>query len=102
MPQFVRLAVKGEMPAPGEVKEFGCGEKVLCITNVEGTLTALDGVCLHRGGPLGQGLIEEGKLVCPWHGWQYDPRTGEVAHSPGVKVASYPLKIEGEDVLVEL
>jgi nitrite reductase (NADH) small subunit len=39
-------------------------------------------------------MIENGKVVCPWHGWQWDPKTGEAAHSANAKVAVYPLKIE--------
>src|SRR5229473_1510068 len=49
-----------------------------------------------------QGMIEGSKLVCPWHGWQWDPKTGEAAHNPSAKVAVYPLKIESGDVLVEI
>jgi nitrite reductase (NADH) small subunit len=46
--------------------------------------------------------VEEGKVVCPWHGWQYDPKTGELGHNSSVRIPIYPLKIEGDDVLVDL
>jgi nitrite reductase (NADH) small subunit len=59
-------------------------------------------VCLHRGGPLGQGVIEGNKLVCPWQGWQWDLQTGEAAHSPSLKLQVYPLKMENGEVLIEL
>jgi nitrite reductase (NADH) small subunit len=62
----------------------------------------MDNICLHRGGPLGQGTIENGKIVCPWHAWAWDPRTGEAAHSTGAKIAVYSLKIENGDVLIEI
>ena len=48
----------------------------------------MENVCLHRGRPLGQGTIEGGKVVCPWHGWQWNPHTGEAAHNPNAKVAA--------------
>src|SRR5579872_2297862 len=112
MPHFVRLAAASELPAEGEAKEFSCriidsdgnehGDQVICVANVNGIISAMDNVCLHRGGPLGQGVIEGNKLVCPWHGWQWDPKTGEAAHNPGARVAVYPIKIEGADVIVEL
>ena len=102
MPEFVKLATQSELPAEGEVKEFPCGDKVICVANVNGSITAMDNVCLHRGGPLGQGVIEGNKVVCPWHGWQWDPKTGEAAHNPNAKIAVYPVKIEGGDVLVEI
>ncbi|HSA92645.1 MAG TPA: Rieske (2Fe-2S) protein [Terriglobales bacterium] len=102
MAEFVKIAAKADLPAADEAREFPCGERTICVANVAGNLTALDNVCLHRGGPLGQGIIVEGKIVCPWHGWMYDPKTGEATHNPAAKVAVYPLKVEGEDVFVEV
>lgn len=104
MSEFVRLAPISEMPAPGEAKEFTCPNdaKVLCVANVNGTLSALDNVCLHRGGPLAQGFLEGDKIVCPWHGWQFDVKTGQVGHNPEAKTKVHPLKVEGGDVWVEL
>ena len=104
MPNFAKLTTESELPPVNAAKEFTCGDKVICIANVNGTITAMDNVCLHRGGPLGEGTgtIEGGKLVCPWHGWAYDPKTGQATHNPNAKVAVYPIKIENGDVLVEL
>jgi nitrite reductase (NADH) small subunit len=99
---FIKLAAQSDLPPEGEAKEFTVGERVICIANVNGTISAMDNVCLHRGGPLGQGVIEGDKLVCPWHGWQYDPKTGEAVHNPNARVAVYPIKIESGDVMVEL
>jgi nitrite reductase (NADH) small subunit len=99
---FVRIASESELPLNNEAKEFPCGEKTICVANVNGTITAMDNVCLHRGGPLGQGTIEKGKVVCPWHGWAWDPSSGQAAHNPNAKVAVYPLKIENGEVLIEL
>jgi len=99
---LIKLIAQSELPREGEAREFPCGDKVICVANVKGTISAMDNVCLHRGGPLGQGTIEGDKLVCPWHGWQWDPKRGEVAHNPSAKVAVYPLKIEGGDVMIEI
>jgi nitrite reductase (NADH) small subunit len=102
MPSFVKVATQSDLPAEGEAKEFTLGDKVICVANVNGVISAMDNVCLHRGGPLGQGTIEGDKLVCPWHGWQYDPKTGAAAHNPAAKVAVYPIKMENGDVMVEV
>ena len=99
---LTKIASQSALPPVNAVKEFPCGEKTLCIANVNGVYSALDNVCLHQGGPLGEGTIENGKVVCPWHGWQYDPQTGAVVHEPKLKVAVYPLKIENGDVMVEV
>jgi nitrite reductase (NADH) small subunit len=99
---LTKLTTQSELPPEGAVKEFPCGEKVICVANVNGIISAMDNVCLHRGGPLGQGSIEGGKVVCPWHGWQWDPKTGEAAHNPNAKIAVYSIKIENGGVMVEV
>lgn len=98
----VRLCSRSELPAEGQAAEIVVGDRVICVANVDGDITAMDNVCLHRGGPLGQGLIEGNKIVCPWHGWTFDLRTGAAVHDRNARVPVYPLKIEGDDVLVDL
>lgn len=99
---FIKLTVQTDLPTGDTAKEFRCGDKEICIANVNGVYSAIDNVCPHQGGPLGEGTIENGKVVCPWHGWQYDPQTGQVVHNPSLKVAVYPLKIENGDVMVDV
>jgi nitrite reductase (NADH) small subunit len=101
MPHLVRIASALELPANNEVKEFECGERTVCVANVNGEIRAMDNECLHNGGPLGQGVIEGGKVICPWHGWAWDAKTG-AADVPGVKLAVYPVKVENGDVFVEV
>jgi nitrite reductase (NADH) small subunit len=102
MPNFIKLTTQSELPAADTANEFPCGDKTICVANVNGTYSAMDNVCLHQGGPLGEGTIENGKVVCPWHGWAYDPKSGEATHNAKAKVAVYPLKIENGDVLIEV
>ena len=102
MPDFVKLTTQSELPAVNQAKEFPCGDKMICVANVNGTITAMDNVCLHRGGPLGQGVIEKGKVVCPWHGWSWDPNTGQALQNPSAHLALYPLKIENGEVWVDV
>jgi nitrite reductase (NADH) small subunit len=98
---FIRVAAQSELPPVNQAKEFLCGDKTICIANVNGEFAAMDNVCLHLGGPLGEGVVEGGKVICPWHGWAYDPTTGE-ANRSGQKVAVYPVKVENGDVLIEI
>ena len=102
MANFIKIAAKTYLPRANEAKEFVCGGKEICVANVNGTYSAMDNICLHQGGPLGQGTIEKGKVVCPWHAWAYDPQTGAVGHNPNAKVAVYPLKVENGDVMVDI
>lgn len=91
-----------ELPPEGEAREVVCGERLLCIANSGGAISAMDNVCPHRGGPLGQGIVEDGKLICPWHAWAFDAKTGIAVHNADAKVDVYEIKVEGEDVLVRL
>jgi nitrite reductase (NADH) small subunit len=102
MGEFVRICAKSELPAESQAAEITVGNRVICVANVNGAISAIDNVCVHHGGPLAQGMVDGDKIVCPWHGWQYSLKTGEVTHNPAAKVAVYRLKIEGEDVFVEL
>jgi nitrite reductase (NADH) small subunit len=102
MSDFVKLTTNSQLPRNNEAKEFTVGDKVICVANVNGAITAIDNVCLHRGGPLGQGMIHEGKVVCPWHGWQWDPQTGEAVHNPTAKLTVYPLKMENGEVMIKV
>ena len=99
---FIKLAAQSDLPAPDSAKEFVCQSKEICVANINGSFSAMENVCLHQGGPLGQGIIEKGKVICPWHGWAWDPQTGAASHNPNAKLAVYPLKIENGDVLIEL
>ncbi len=98
---FTKIGTQSDLPALNEAKEFSCGDKTICVANVNGEICAMDNVCLHMGGPLGEGVVEGGKVICPWHGWAYDPKTGQ-AGPPGAKVAVYSVKIENGDVLIEV
>ena len=99
---FTKLARESELPAPNEAREFVCGGKEICVANVHGTYSAMDNICLHQGGPLGQGTVEGGKVVCPWHGWAWDPQTGTADRNANAKVAIYPVKIENGNVMVDV
>lgn len=98
---FTKVATLSALP-PGTVMEITAGGKEYALCNVAGELHALEGKCPHRGGPLGQGRLQDGVLVCPWHGWEYDCRTGENTWDAAVKLAKFAVKVERDDVLIDL
>ncbi|MGA2389548.1 MAG: Rieske (2Fe-2S) protein [Candidatus Sulfotelmatobacter sp.] len=102
MSQFITLTTQSELPAIDEAKEFPCDGKTICLANANGSYSAMENVCPHRGGPLGQGMVEGSKIVCPWHGWAWDTQTGAAVQNSQMKVSVYPLKIENGNVLVEI
>jgi nitrite reductase (NADH) small subunit len=85
MAEYVRVCAQSELPQPGHLLEYTAGGRVLCVANVEGAICVLDGICPHEGGPLGEGTIEDGRVVCPWHAYAFDVHTGEAKDDPEVK-----------------
>ena len=74
MPAYVKVAAVADIPA-GSVREVEVNGKKIAVANIEGQFYALDNTCVHRGGPIGQGVLEGNVVECPWHGWQYDMKT---------------------------
>jgi len=102
MSQFVRICSESELPPEGEVAEFTVQGRALCVAHIGGAVAVLDGVCPHEGGPLGEGIVEDGKVVCPWHGYPFDVHTGATEQDPDLKVEVLESSLVGGDVLVKL
>jgi len=99
---FTRIISQAHLPATDEARNFPCNGKMICIVNTSGTLSAMDNECLHQGGSLGQGMVEDGKVVCPWHAWKYDPKTGVAVDHPDMKLKTYPIKVEDGEVYIDI
>jgi nitrite reductase/ring-hydroxylating ferredoxin subunit len=98
---LVKAGTISQIP-PQSVREVCVGEKVYAVCNLGGEITALDGLCLHRGGPLGHGQVSDGRVVCPWHLWEFDCRTGEYDYDPSLKLATYRVQMDGDEILIEV
>jgi 3-phenylpropionate/trans-cinnamate dioxygenase ferredoxin subunit len=102
MAEFVKIGKKDEV-APGTAKSFSVDGKSVAVCNVDGTYYAIDDVCTHDGGPLDQGLLDGTQIECPRHGARFDVTTGRALTLPAVvPVNAYPVRIEGDDIEVEL
>ncbi|MDG4663636.1 thiamine pyrophosphate-dependent enzyme [Mycobacterium sp. 236(2023)] len=84
----------------GEVEVCPVGRKSVALTKLGGEFGAIDNRCPHQGGPLGQGTLENGKIRCPWHGFDFDPFTGEAAGGPDFDVPTYPVEVRADGVYV--
>lgn len=92
-------------PGPLEVGQVAlseCDRRYLCVSRTPEGLGALDNRCPHQGGPLGEGTIENGYLICPWHGYEYDPITGAPPEGYGDNATPYPIEERPEGMFVEL
>jgi len=102
MPTFVKVTRIGDL-APGQAKRVEIAGRSLAIFNLDGRYHAIDDTCNHRGGPLSEGRVEEGVVICPWHGAKFRIATGELLGPPGRgPVRSYPSRVNGQDVEIEL
>ncbi len=99
MAEFVKVANLSEFAA-GTAQTVEVNGKTIALYNVGGTIYATDNTCLHQGGPLGEGMLEGDVVTCPWHMWQYNVRTGENLDDKSLKLATYPVHVEGNDVKV--
>ena len=100
MAEFVKAAKKSEIPV-NTAKAVDVGGQKVAVFNAGGSFYATSNACAHRGGPLAEGDLDGTIVTCPWHGWSYDVTSGAATHQ-SASVKSYPVKIEGEDVLVEI
>ena len=97
-----RVASLEEVPA-GQPTLVDLDGARIVLARVGDTVYALGDVCAHRGGPLSDGKLNGNRLACPWHGWMYDVRTGQCLFpTRGTGVPSYPVRVDADQLLVEL
>lgn len=103
MSGFVRVAREGDV-APGEVKVVDADGKSLALGHcTDGTWGAIDNVCTHDGGTLGEGELEDCLVECPRHGARFDLLSGEVRALPAVfPVNAYPVRVVDGVVQVDV
>ncbi len=103
--QWHKVAELDQLP-DGRVMSATAGVKTLAIVHFDGIYSAMDNRCPHQGGPLGEGSIEKGVdgkcwLRCPWHGWDFDPITG---NPPGghedTGQTTYPVEKRADGIYV--
>jgi 3-phenylpropionate/trans-cinnamate dioxygenase ferredoxin component len=106
---FVKVAVAADIAA-GKCKRVVAGDGAILLANIGGSYYAISDKCPHMGGMLSQGKLEGNIITCPRHGTKFDVTNGKMI--AGGKLAfvtlkvkddkSYPVKLEGNDILVEI
>jgi nitrite reductase (NADH) small subunit len=87
---------------PGEGRNFRIGARNVAVFHArDGSVFASDAYCPHRHGPLADGLLGAGTVVCPLHEWRFDLRTGDALRGE-CKLQVYPVALEADDVWIEL
>lgn len=102
MAEFIKVAEQGELEEGGLMAVEVDGEPV-CLAKVDGAVYAFTDNCTHISGPLNEGDLEGCVLTCPWHGAQFDIRTGKVLRGPARQnIMTYPVKIADDSILISL
>lgn len=100
MPEFVTVARTREI-APDEGKLVEVNGQQVAIFNLNGQYYAIGNECTHMGGPLAEGYLDDGAVICPWHGGVFDIKTGKVLHRPPEEdVPTYQVKVEGSEIKI--
>ncbi len=88
---------------PGQGMCVEVQDKKIALFNVGGIYYAVDDACTHVGGPLSEGECEEHVVTCPWHGAQFNLKTGEILSPPAKRhLRSYRVQVEGNSIKVEI
>ena len=99
--EFVSVARAGEI-APGTIRTVEAGDEKIALAHCAGGFYAIQNACLHLEGPLGEGRLEGCVLSCPWHGWQYDVRTGQNEFDLAIQLRTYDVQVEDGEVRVRV
>ena len=101
MADFVKVGTLSDLK-PGQARAIDVKGNALALYNVGGSVYATSNTCAHRGGPLGEGSLEGTIVTCPWHAFQFDVTNGRCATNPALGVACYQVRIDGQDILVQV
>lgn len=97
--RYIKVARTGELES-GRARVVYLKGIEIALFNLGGIFYAVDNLCPHEGGPLAAGSIEGEVLTCPWHRWRFHLPTGCSQMNPAVKIQTYPVRIEGDQVLI--
>ena len=99
---FIRIARTAEIP-PGTVKVFEIEDISIAICNVNGSFHAVENVCSHDDGPLGEGILLGKEIECPRHGAHFDVTTGEVKRQPAFgPIQTFPVRVENDTIHIDI
>jgi nitrite reductase (NADH) small subunit len=99
--EFVTVARAGDVPE-GTLKAVRVGDEEIALAHCDGGFYAVQGHCLHLQGPLAHGHLEGCVLTCPWHGWQYDVRTGKNEFDLAIQLETYDVQVADGEIRVRV
>jgi nitrite reductase (NADH) small subunit/3-phenylpropionate/trans-cinnamate dioxygenase ferredoxin subunit len=101
MSEFRTVCRVGEI-AEDEGKAVSVGDKLIAVFRHEGRYYAIDDCCPHMGASLSDGCVEKGIVTCSWHAWRFRLHDGAWADNPRITIGCYPVRVEGDEVQVQV
>lgn len=102
MTDFIKVAQVDDLE-DGELMAVEVDGEPVCLAKVDGEVYAFTDDCTHIGGPLNEGELDGDMLTCPWHGAQFNVRTGKVLRGPARQdIQTYAVRVDNDDILVSV
>jgi nitrite reductase (NADH) small subunit/3-phenylpropionate/trans-cinnamate dioxygenase ferredoxin subunit len=101
MSLFLTVCWVGEL-SEGQGKTVLVGGKRIAVFRDGGQYVAIEDVCPHQGSSLAGGIVANGIVTCPLHGWRFRLQDGAWADFPRLKIGSYPVRVEGTEIQVQV
>jgi nitrite reductase/ring-hydroxylating ferredoxin subunit len=98
---FVPVARVEDVPE-GSLRTVRVGEEEITLAHCDAGVYATQAHCIHLQGPLGEGELDGCVLTCPWHGWQYDVRTGENEFDRAIQLRTYDVEVADGEIRVRV
>lgn len=99
--RWVEVARAGDLRS-GTGRSIRAGDRWIALFRDGDEYLAIDDTCPHQGASLGEGTLHEGRVICPWHSWVFDLRTGQCPRAPDVSVPVFPVRRSGGAIEVEI
>ena len=99
MIRFVKVMNKEDLPV-GKSAIVMAGSEEIALFNYKGEYYAIANKCPHKGGPLGEGRVQEGIVICPNHEWRFDLKNGDNMQNPELCIKSYPVRVRNEKLYI--
>ena len=98
---FLKIKSLAELP-PGSLQQIQVHGSSYAVCNHHGGIRCFDGICPHAGGPLGGGNLDGDQIVCPWHAWAFDCKSGINDFDPSIQLKSHPVVIQDGSIFLDL
>jgi nitrite reductase/ring-hydroxylating ferredoxin subunit len=98
--RWIKLFEMEILPDDDFIKSVQVHNKRICLIKTKGSWFATQAKCPHAGADLSQGWCKNGKLICPFHRYEYDLQSGKGAPGQGDYINTYPLRIRQDGIYI--